>query len=151
MKDQLTSEFICENQRIPNDQESQDIGSRCISQAVSATTAAYPFHASSFKHEAFCEEREWRLVFHVQRDKLIEANRAIPDKPIIHFRAGLFGVTPYIEYPLKLSTEKSPLRRIVVGPCPHPDEAVKAVEMLLSANGINGVEVVPSQIPYRTW
>ena len=151
MKEQLTSEFIRENQRSPNDQESQDIGSRCISHAVSATTAAYPFHASRFKQEAFCEEREWRLVFHVLRDKLIETNRTSPDRQIVHFRDGKFGVTPYIEYPLMLATDKNPLRRIVVGPCPHPDGAAKAVELLLAANGIRDVEVAKSQIPYRDW
>jgi hypothetical protein len=151
MKENLTSEFLREHKRNPDEQECATIQEKCISKGAAATSAAYPIHAARFKHEAFWEECEWRFVFHVLHDGLIEANRTSPDRPILNFRAGLFGVTPYIEYPLSLATDKNPLRRIVVGPCPHPDEAVKAVEMLLAANGIRGVEVAKSNIPYRNW
>jgi hypothetical protein len=150
-KEASVLKFVHENQREPTEQESQIIRDQCISQAVSATTAAYPFHASRLKHEAFCEECEWRHVFHVEREKLIESHRADPGRQIVHFRSGLFGVTPYIEYPLLLATDKSPLRRIVVGPCPHPIEAARALELLLAANGIRGVEIAKSEIPYRDW
>ena len=77
----------------------------------------------------------------------------------VRFREGALGLTPYIEIPLHLKTERSPLRRIIVGPTAHMDEGVQAVKMLLNEIGIrqkaedypHGVEVVPSQIPFRYW
>jgi hypothetical protein len=51
------------------------------------------------------------------------------------------------------------IRRIIVGPSPEIESAVAAVKMLLTSKGYkvrssmddDGVEVVPSKIPYRDW
>jgi hypothetical protein len=110
-------------------------------------------NATTFKNKAFKEEKEWRIV--VLLSKHDEASLQLPLK----FRKGAIGITPYVEFPLELSTSRSPLRRIVVGPAPHMEQAVKGVEMCLEAKGIRlkskefpgGVEIVPSEIPYRNW
>lgn len=116
-------------------------------------------NATTFKDPAFFEEKEWRIVI------LAPSKRSLADVPnenaslLVKFRSGALGVTPYVECPLKLGTPGSALRRIVVGPTPHAEEAVEAVKMLLEDKGIrlrdrdfpNGVEVVPSKIPYRNW
>jgi hypothetical protein len=109
------------------------------------------FHqfSSRFKHIGFKEETEWRLAFHML------AGHA--DAGLLKFRDGRFGVTPYIEVPLRLKDCESPLKRIVVGPGPHKDDCVASVKMLLASKGIQlkskefpeGVDVVSSQIPYR--
>lgn len=120
----------------------------------------YPFlfSAASFKNPAYFEEKEWRVVILLSSPGFLEGSSGTLAVPV-KFRSGLIGITPYIEPPLGLRTRHSPLRRIVVGPTPHIREAVKGVEMALEDKGIrlkskdfpNGVEVVPSQIPYRNW
>ena len=77
----------------------------------------------------------------------------------VKFRSGPLGVTPYLQLPLQLSSRFSHLRRVVIGPTPHLQESVKAVEMLLEERGMklrsekrpDGIEVAPSRIPYRNW
>ena len=70
----------------------------------------------------------------------------------VQFHHGNWSIVPHVEIPLSFGMD-SPLviERIVVGPCPHHSEAVKATQILLSSKGITGVEVVPSKIPYRNW
>lgn len=106
--------------------------------------------AAFAKHKAFEEEKEWRIVIIVEEG---------PRSKLIIFRQGKSMVVPYMEFSWKDSGLPNPIRRVVVGPTPNKDEAVRAVEMLLERNGISlrsedcpdGVEVVPSQIPYRNW
>jgi hypothetical protein len=59
---------------------------------------------------------------------------------------------PHVEIPISFGKELPPaIEKIVVGPCPQPGEAVKAVQMLLDSKGIPDIEVIPSKIPYRNW
>ncbi len=151
--------FIEDNQRKSTEKEGKSIDKRAAIQTIAASFAHYFLAASSFKDEAFSEEREWRIVFFARRELLLQKHRMSSDKPIIRFRAGKLGVTPYVEFPLELTTPESPLQRIVVGPTPHKKEAVNGVKLLLESKGIKvrtedskeGVEVVPSKIPYRDW
>lgn len=46
--------------------------------------------------------------------------------------------------------ESQLISEIIVGPCPHPELAIRAVQMLLESNGVKA-EVKKSQIPYRGW
>jgi hypothetical protein len=41
--------------------------------------------------------------------------------------------------------------RIVVGPSPNKEQAVRWLKIAIAKMGIQGVEVVPSEIPYRNW
>lgn len=120
---------------------------------------AYIINATLFKNHSYIEEKEWRIVV-VPFGTSLQAEGSGDGEGIqVKFRNGVVGITPYIELPLMLRTPDSPLRRIVVGPTPHMEEAVRGVEMKLMDKGIrrkskdypNGVEVVPSKIPYRNW
>jgi len=68
---------------------------------------------SQFKHDGFKEETEWRFAVYIFA--------GAPSRSLIHFRDGSFGRTPYIQIPLRLKDEDSPLRRIVVGPSQNKD------------------------------
>ena len=102
------------------------------------------------KDPAFCDEREWRVA------KM--CNETPSD---IMFRPGKSSLIPYIAIPLPRSCDDgtSLIRRIVVGPSPKIDDAVAAVRMLLESQNYkirgsgeaDGVEIVPSRIPYRDW
>jgi len=119
--------------------------------------AAISLNATTLKNEAFFEEKEWRIV--------VLGRHPVAEEPLsrgtwnVKFRDGALGLTPYIEFPLHLNTAHSPLRKIVAGPTAHMDDAVQAVKKLLDELGIrqrsddypDGVEVVPSQIPFRYW
>lgn len=58
---------------------------------------------------------------------------------------------PYLKVPLDLENQVIGICKVIVGPCPHPSEATKSVQMLLESAGFPGVEVVSSGIPYRNW
>jgi hypothetical protein len=103
------------------------------------------------KHEGFSAEQEHRIV-----------QVRMPDNDFEHctdlgFHAGRSSIIPHVE--IGLPAGDFGIHRIVVGPCPDPSWAVRAVEMLLTKNKIKirrggdemGVEVVSSKIPYRNW
>jgi hypothetical protein len=94
------------------------------------------------KDDGFREEAEWRLAF------LLQQGSTVTD---IEFRPGSSMPVPYLKVPLRLGDQVIGIWKVIVGPCPHPSEAVKSVQMLLESEGFQGVEVVSSQIPYRNW
>jgi len=116
-------------------------------------------NATTFKDPTYFEEKEWRIVIYPSHDKITENDTADNLVFPVKYRNGTLGITPYFEYPLGLKTSNTSLRRIVVGPTPHTEEAVIGVKMFLEEKGIrlksdsfpNGVEVLPSKIPYRNW
>ncbi len=122
-----------------------------------ALIAAFVVNATLFKNKAFFEEKEWRIV--MLPSIFPEDRKRDGSKLPVRFRCGTMGITPYTEFPLGLRTPESPLRKIVVGPTPHMEQALNAIKMLLEDRGVrlkskdftDGVEVVPSQIPYRNW
>lgn len=86
------------------------------------------------KNPAFLEEHEWRVIF-------IDALDDLPS--VVRYRAGgALGVIPYVG--VKLS--RSALRRVVVGPGPHPEVRQAGVEKLLRTNDYRDVEVASSAI-----
>jgi hypothetical protein len=123
--------------------------------ALSKATAEFFAKAAQIKHSGFREEFEWRIIFQAHKDALYRN----PKNPsFVKFRNGHFGRIPYIEIPLSLKEiDKSPLRRIIVGPGARSEDVKHSVELLLLGNGIQvrppddakGVEVSTSQIPYR--
>jgi hypothetical protein len=91
------------------------------------------------KHRGFREEDEWRAAF-------------VPESPKqCSFYESAFGLTPYLTVGLGLDASPCPLKRIVVGPGSHKAEWVHTINLMLAKIGVSGVEVVPSQIPYRNW
>lgn len=100
--------------------------------------------AGCFKHPAFEEEAEWRLI--VRQETL--AGAVVGRR----FRQSSRTLAPYLDVPLGLQ-DSGGLRvdQVVVGPNPHMDNAVSAVSGLLEQEGITHDGVTPSVIPYRDW
>ena len=101
------------------------------------------------KHPSFEQENEWRL-----------ASFLFENYKVVKFREGTSGLIPYVSIPLPLTSPDCGLiRRIVVGPSPKLADAVGAVKMLIRSYGLTlksqtqplGIDVVPSNIPYRSW
>jgi len=92
------------------------------------------------KHESFWEEREWRLTVALPSD----------DKRVFH-TSGRFGITPRVHLQLRGPDGLLPIKRIVVGPCPHKTEALESIKGLLIQHGYSDVALSSSQIPYRNW
>jgi hypothetical protein len=93
-----------------------------------------------FKHVGFQEENEYRVVrFMLQGEPNPEKVLFRPDN------------APYIEIPLNLFAEYSPLRAIFVGPSADRDRAACILRIQLRQMGLSQVEVVESKIPYRNW
>ncbi len=95
-----------------------------------------PAALARFKHEAFRQEKEWRVVGRHRHKKL-------------EFRKGRFGVVPYVGIPLKLSGENLKIKRIVVGPNLNPEVAKAAVAKLCVACDVPTPEINSSVVPYR--
>lgn len=88
------------------------------------------------KHKAFEDEREWRLVV---------ADFAL--KPIPEFRSSAtLGVVPYIV----LNLPKKAIKSIVVGPGRHAKLRAESVKQLLMQLGISDVQVINSEVPFRS-
>jgi hypothetical protein len=101
--------------------------------------------AAVWKHPAFVEEAEWRLVSMQQLDREVK------------FRAGRAAIIPYVEIRLgemeetQISGLTAVLNGIYVGPCPEPEIAVGSVQHLLDAHRMSCPQFALSSIPYRHW
>jgi hypothetical protein len=95
----------------------------------------------SCKSEGFSEEKEWRIVKLFPRNEWME----------IEFRPGRFGIIPYWKLPIKQREGPCAIREIVIGPTHYGDDAVRAVELLLKAHGLEsaGITIRESKIPIR--
>jgi hypothetical protein len=89
---------------------------------------------ASVKHEAFSEEREWRLIA-VQ-------NLSTETK----FRITTYGLVPHVELPLDLATA---VQDVVVGPGSHADLRALSARRLLMRAGLRQVPVQISAAPFR--
>jgi hypothetical protein len=105
--------------------------------SASAQAAAHAIVdlAPRMKQPKFSEEGEWRVI------------SGVPPEPITpSFRVVGSMLVPYRKLPMDPA---SSIRKVIIGPSPHPQENRFAVELLLLASGI----VVPpeaSEIAYRT-
>ncbi len=95
---------------------------------------------SACKHESFWEEREWRLTMAPSLDH-----------PKVFHNSGRFGITPRVRIGLRSPDLLLPIKRIVIGPCPHMADAIESLKGLLARSGYRHMEISPSQIPYRNW
>lgn len=101
------------------------------------------------KHPSFGAENEWRIA---EFDFRTKSN--------LKFRPSPSSLVPYREIHLPIDDPDSNIiRRIVVGPSPKIHEAVLATKMFLRCKGCRvkehgserGIEVAPSQLPFRNW
>lgn len=91
-----------------------------------------------FKHPAFQEEKEWRLVITPKNDE-------------INIRMGKNSFIPYIKVPF----EDNALKDVIIGPCEDEDYMRKSTEFVCNQYGIkfDGTTarvLVNSKIPYRS-
>lgn len=101
--------------------------------------------ALTWKHYSFREEDEYRLVY--EFDESIATKLGLSPKK---FREGKTFLIPYIEIPYDFRKNKI-IQQVVVGPCPHPDEAVSSIRQFLNQNINKNFTVINSKIPYRYW
>lgn len=105
---------------------------------------------AGIKHEAFGEEREWRLAAVGMAGNQVRT------------RARASGIVPYMDVVVNARVSgdhgpeyvtDTPLSKVIVGPNPSPDGQVAAVRDLLASRGEFGfgedVPVVKSEAPFR--
>jgi len=90
---------------------------------------------AAIKHEAFAEEREWRLLV-----------AEIGGQPPKKFRVTGLGLVPYVELSVDL---RAALHEIVVGPGNHSEVRTLGVARMLQHLGLEDVSVRTSSAPYR--
>ncbi len=133
-----------------------DLEKEASSEVVTKATALYRLNevALTIKDRHFKEEKEWRIVSHHLPDeprfKDGDPKSNCPESPLA-FRQGKSGIIPYRGISLKDSNGEFPLKQIVVGPNADLKRSVRSVRSLLENQGLDGVKVIPSGIPYRNW
>ncbi len=107
---------------------------------ISSFLSEYSF---AFKHSAFKEEAEWRLIIPFMRDELLASMKFRPS-------AGL--LIPYAELSFSdgVQLPRLPLLEIIQGPSLYPKLNLKAVHLLLERYGYDHVEVGGSLAPLRS-
>jgi hypothetical protein len=107
--------------------------------ALAHFTGSFFFVAPIIKDPAFSEENEWRLVQPV----------ASVSDPEVCFRDGCTILLPYL--PIVVGGDAMPIRKVIVGPTPHPKLEERALKELLIKHGITDPCVVSSAVPYIGW
>jgi len=98
-----------------------------------------PFFSSIIKHEAFAEEREWRII--------------ALDPPLTHirFRPGTGNIKPYVElFWREKPCNRLPLVSVTFGPTlRREDRPEEIIGWMLEQNGYTDVTITDSEIPFR--
>ncbi len=93
------------------------------------------------KHEAFAEEKEWRLV--------VIPNPGREDE-IVEFRALPNGLSPYVKVPVGVSDKRIDLASIVIGPGQDADRSLRSAKMFLTKLDYDSDNLLRiSAAPYR--
>ena len=101
--------------------------------ARAARVAAY------IKHDAFAEEREWRLVSRFSGASAWK------------FRSGLVSMIPYLSLPAAEKDADVRLNQVVVGPSPDGATAFRSGRLFFESYGVHPQSVKQSRIPFRSW
>lgn len=103
---------------------------------------------AAFKHEAFKEESEWRLIYVIKPDEG-KLGASVPRdelRPPVKFRTGPLTIVPYLELALSMPDA---LKEIVVGPGGDRNLQVSALRHVLEEAHLNDVLIRKSEAPYR--
>ena len=104
------------------------------------------FAIISIKHPSFAEEREWRLIYHPTASEDLSHAGGIVEKDVVDIGGSLEEV-----YKIDLSTGEYELGKlldsIMIGPNNHPFITKSAIEKLLKDEDMNGIPVIPSNVP----
>lgn len=68
----------------------------------------------------------------------------------IKYRLSGSLVVPYIKIPARLPEGPSPIKAILVGPCPHQEAVIAATRQMCEQHYVRA-EVTPSAVPFRNW
>ena len=98
-------------------------------------------YAPILKHKTFSEEREWRIV---TRPIMCRNKR-------FGYRTGRSMLIPYYRIPLAGPGIEFAVERIVVGPVPNGDQALRAVKGLMVKHRLKAAKVLGSAVPFRNW
>jgi hypothetical protein len=98
------------------------------------------------KHHKFAAEKEVRLI-----GNLIQSIQA--GKPFkVEYRLSGSLIVPYVKIPARPTTGEgpSPIKEILVGPCPHQDAVIEVAHQMCIQYDIKA-KVAASAIPFRNW
>lgn len=99
-----------------------------------------PFLAASCKHSSFSGEREWRVVLPVGAT------------PSVEFRTSMSRIIPYQSFEFDDRSTTSCIKKIVIGPCPHPLLAEVGIKQILAQDTfLSDVELAPTDTSLRSW
>lgn len=98
-------------------------------------------YAPILKDPSFKEEREWRVI---SRPLACTFDR-------FEFRPGSSMLTPYYRFPIYDEKVPFEVHEIVVGPTPHPMQALRSTSSFLVSQGLRDIPVNKSIVPYRSW
>jgi hypothetical protein len=94
------------------------------------------------KDPSFIEEKEWRI--------LRSSHPGLKEPPVIEFREGPLGLTPYTKVDLRDEGGLIPIKEVVVGPGPNSRLRISAVKLLLDKLGYPlDTQVRASDVPFR--
>lgn len=107
---------------------------------------------SLFKHPAFCEEKEWRLVYFLKKFDALRNGAVITNYlDTVRFRSKNEYLVPYIEIGLCKDDKcnAAPIKEITCGPSKQPILKKIALEQFMKKNKYSDVIIINSDIPYR--
>ena len=99
--------------------------------------------ACTFKHRAFSEEQEWRVITFPKFGFLFEAESEGLDAIMVRPKAEL--LVPYII--LRPTSKQLPLVEIRCGPSRFQEQSARAVNILLRKTGYATIPITRSEIP----
>jgi hypothetical protein len=141
--DASTVGMDAERDALPSNASSQDVEDFVDKWAFTIVQAILDI-APKNKHPKFKAENEVRLLGHVS--PTIGANADLP----IEYRLSGSLVVPYVRIPNRLPEGPSPIKEILVGPCPHQEAVIAATRQMCWQHDIRP-EVNASGVPYRNW
>ena len=92
-----------------------------------------------FKHEAYKNEKEYRLL---------QMHSAVPP-PVVNYRSRHYSLIKYREFDWRSLAAKA-LKRIVIGPAADKEKVSQFARDCFQEAGIDAVELEESKIPYRS-
>lgn len=98
-------------------------------------------YAPILKDPSFKEEREWRVISYPLGSRFRRFD----------FRPGGSMLTPYYRFALTHDDIPFNVRKVIIGPTPHPEQAKGSVTKFLSSRELRNVLVKNSKVPYRNW